>query len=85
MTIVTVPKDYVRLFEVVRGVAEIRDELGNLLGHFASPIPDQEELRGRVATKFDPEAARKRLESERHGCLTTEEVLKKLRAAEPAA
>jgi hypothetical protein len=85
MAAVTIPKEAEHFFAGVHGVAEIRNPSGRLLGHFLSPAPNQEALRKRVVTKFDAEAARKRLETERDRCISSEEVLRKLRSLEPTA
>ncbi|MBX9681710.1 MAG: hypothetical protein K2X38_23375 [Gemmataceae bacterium] len=85
MRTVTIPKEWEQFFAGVHGVAEIRDPSGRLLGHFASPIPDQAELLRRATTRFDADAARKRLETERDRCISSEEVLQRLRSREPAA
>jgi hypothetical protein len=71
-------------FHAILEPVEVRDEKGNLLGHYTPHVPPElREAYARAASSFDLEEARRRLAAHKPGQgRTTEQVLARLRSLE---
>lgn len=83
MKVVVAPQEIADFLREVQGSVEIQTEGGKVLGRFEAVV-DQKAMLARVARQVTPEELDRIYEREKGQGITTEELLKKLHALEPA-